>query len=317
MIRVHFLENGTLRTVEGADAVPDPPDPEKRFWVEAVAPDPEESIALVLGLGLHELSVEDALSEGHPPKVEDFGSHLFLIFHTPVSETERQTRKVAVFLSPTWIVTIERFDLNTLQAVADRVRRDPRRYLGAPEHLAHAVLDQMTEGFETLADVLMDQAEDLEDAVCAEPRREMLTQILDMRREVTLLIRVVRDQRDVASALLRTADERLSKEYQPYFRDVYEHLVRVHAQLEAVLHGLTATREAYLSSVNNRLGDTMRLLTVLTTIVMPLNLITGVFGMNFVHIPGLREPAAFWGTLVAMTVLGVGMVWFFRKKGWL
>jgi magnesium transporter len=317
MIRVHFLENGTLRTVEGADAIPDAPDAAMRFWVEAVSPDAEESIALVLGLGLHELSVEDALSEGHPPKIEDFGNHLFLIVHTPVSEKERQTRKVAVFLSPTWIVTIERHDLSTLQLVADRVRRDPRRYLGAPEHLAHAVLDQMTEGFETLSDVLMDQAEDLEDVVCAEPRREMLTQILDMRREVTHLIRTVRDQRDVASSLLRTADERLSKEYQPYFRDVYEHLVRVHSQLENVLHGLVATREAYLSSVNNRLGDTMRLLTVLTTIVMPLNLITGVFGMNFVHIPGLSNPTAFWATLVAMTILAVGMVWVFRRKGWL
>jgi magnesium transporter len=317
MIRVHFLENGTLRTVEGADAVPDAPDREMRFWVEAVAPDAEESIALVLGLGLHELSVEDALSEGHPPKIEDFGNHLFLIAHTPVSEKERQTRKVAVFLSPTWIVTIERYDLKTLEVVADRVRRDPRRFLGAPEHLAHAVLDQMTEGFEHLADSLMDQAEDLEDVVCAEPRREQLTQILDMRREVTQLVRVVRDQRDVSSALLRTADERLSKEYQPYFRDVYEHLVRVHSQLEAVLHGLVATREAYHSSVNNRLGDTMRLLTVLTTIVMPLNLITGVFGMNFAHIPGLTSPTAFWLTLVLMSGLAVGMVWFFRRKGWL
>src|SRR5262245_11263644 len=129
MIRVHSLENGTLRTAEGADAVPDAPTGDGRYWVEAIAPDAEESIALVLGLGLHELALEDALSEGHPPKLEDFGNHIFVIAHTPVGPDEPTTRKVSLFIAKSWIVTVERGDFGLLKGLQDRVRRDPRRFL--------------------------------------------------------------------------------------------------------------------------------------------------------------------------------------------
>jgi magnesium transporter len=175
----------------------------------------------------------------------------------------------------------------------------------------------MTEGFEKLCDVLMDRAEDLEDAVCHDPKPDLMNRILQMRREVTHLVRTVRDQRDVASVLLRSTDGTLTEEFRPWFRDVYDHLSRVHGQMEGVLNGLAASREAYHASVNNRLGDAMRLLTLVATIMMPLNLVAGIFGMNFVHIPGLDSPAAFWVTMVAMGMTVVFMIAWFRRQGWL
>jgi magnesium transporter len=317
MIRVLSFENGTVRTAEGATAVPDAPGPEERFWVHVAEPDAEEAIALVLGLGIHELALEDARNEGHPPKLEDFGTHLFLIAHTPLPGGDLETHKVSMFLSRGWIVTVEREARGILDPVAERVRRDPGRYLRAPERLAHAILDHLTEGFETLSDGLMDRTEDLEDQACTDPPRDTLAGILALRRGVTALVRTVRDQRDVAQALVRTADERLAPESLPYFRDIQDHLHRVHAQLDGVLHGLAAAREAYQSSVNNNLSDTMRLLTVLTFVFMPLHFVAGFFGMNFDDIPGLHSPVAFWSTVVVMLALAASMLLWFRRRGWL
>jgi magnesium transporter len=317
VIRVHTLANGALRTGEGSEAIPDAPGPSERFWVEAVEPSPEETIALSLGLGLHDLALEDALSEGHPPKLEDFGSHLFLIAHTPDPKAPGVTRKVSLFLSKTWIVTVERVPVEGFGVVRDRVQRDPTRFLGAPERLAHAILDFLAEGFEGLTDRLVDRTEELEEAVLEDGRPKVLTEILQVRRQVTEEVRVVRDQRDAVASLVRTADERFGPEMLPYLRDVQDHLNRVLAQMESVLQGLSGVRDAYQSQVNNRLSDTMRVLTVLTTVMMPLQLVTGIFGMNFVHIPGLSSEAAFWGALVAMGLIAGTMIWLFRRRGWL
>jgi magnesium transporter len=316
VIRVHALVNGSLRTEEGPEAVPDAPSSTDRLWVEAVAPGPEEEVALCLGLGLHELAFEDAMNEGHPPKLEDFGKHIFLITHTPNPGEQTGTRKVSIFLSKTWIVTIEREHVLGMEAIADRVRRDPARFLAAPEHLAHAVLDELTEGFECESDRLADRAEALEIEVLEDPNPSVLATVLDLRREVTSLARVVRDQRDVMQALVRL-DERFSRDVVPYLRDVHDHLSRVGAQMDAVMHGLAAVREAYQSQVNNRLSDVMKILTVITTLMMPLHLIVGFWGMNFRGMPGLDSAAAFWGTVGLMGLTAGVMVYWFRRRGWI
>jgi magnesium transporter len=163
----------------------------------------------------------------------------------------------------------------------------------------------------------MDRAEDLEDSACDDPRRETLLQILYMRREVVHLVRVLRDQRDAAQALVRAGPLRLPSDSLPYFRDVYDHLQRVHAQMDGVLHTLAAVREAYQSAVNNRLSDTMRLLTVLTFVFMPLHLIVGFFGMNFEHIPGLHSPVAFWLVTGVLAAGIASMILWFRHRRWL
>jgi magnesium transporter len=316
LLRIHRLALKTLRT-DAQPALVEPPPKGERAWIEAIGPSVEECALLVQGLGLHELALEDALTPGHPPKYEVFDGALFLIAHTPDTDAEEGTRKIALFLAKDWIVTMLREPLDRLGNIAARVQRDPDRYLQNPAVLAHMILENMTDGFEQLVDELREQVEAIEDTTYGRPHAGQMTRILEMRQEAARLARTVRSQRDVCAALFRTIHPSLPKKVQPYLRDVYDHILRVHEMLEAVREGLAAARDAYFASVNTRLNEVMRTLTVIATIMMPLGVITGVYGMNFDWMPGLHSPLGFWLTITGMFALGGGMVAFFRWRRWL
>jgi len=159
--------------------------------------------------------------------------------------------------------------------------------------------------------------EELEEKTLGNPAPEVMTTVLELRHEVGALARTVRSQRDVCQSLTRIPHPALPKKVQPYLRDVYDHLVRVHDLLEGVRDTLGSARDAYLSSVNNRLSDVMRVLTVIATIMMPLGLIAGIYGMNFQEMPLLESHWGFWIALGGMTILGSSMLYFFRRRGWL
>jgi magnesium transporter len=316
LLRVHRLAAHALSTDEQPEAV-HPPGRSERLWIEALGPTVEECSLLAGGLGLHELALEDALTPGHPPKFEHFDTYLFLIAHTPDLDAEEGTRKIAIFLAKDWIVTMLREPLDRLDAISARVVRDPDRFLQPPAVLAHLILDHMTDGFEQLVDRLRDAVEDIEDTCTSRPQAGQMERILEMRQEAAGLTRTVRSQRDVSASLFHTDHPALPRKIQPYLRDIYDHILRVHEQLEGVREGLAAARDAYFASVNTRLNDVMRTLTVIATVMMPLGLITGVYGMNFEWMPGLSSPLGFWATIGGMFALGAGLVALFRWRGWL
>jgi len=316
VLRVHHISNHALRTDMEVEAV-HPPGKGERMWVEAIAPSGDECSLLVGGLGLHELALEDALTPGHPPKYETFDGYLFLIAHTPDRDAEEGTRKIAIFLAKDWIVTMLRAPLERFESISARVQRDPDRYLHSPAVLAHLILDHMTDGFEQLVDDVRDEVEKLEDAAYERPQSSHMEAILEMRQEAGQLSRTVRSQRDVCASLFRTVHPALPKKIQPYLRDVYDHILRVHEQLEGVRDGINAARDAYMASVNTRLNEVMRTLTVIATVMMPLGVITGAYGMNFDWMPGLHSPTGFWVVVGGMFALAAGMVAFFRWREWL
>ncbi len=316
MLRVYRLAAHTLTTDAQPEAIHPPPKGE-RTWIEAVGPSVEECSLLVGGLGLHELALEDALLPGHPPKFEVFDTHLFLIAHTPDTDAEEGTRKIAIFLAKDWIVTMLREPLERLSTIEMRVQRDPDRYVQTPAALAHMILDHMTDGFEQLVDEARVHVEQIEDVCYGAPYAAQMERILAMRQEAARLARTVRSQRDVCAALFRTIHPALPKKIQPYLRDIYDHILRVHEMLEGVREGLAAARDAYFASVNTRLNEVMRTLTLISTIMMPLGVITGVYGMNFDRMPGLHHPWGFALTILGMFGLAIGMVAFFRWRRWL
>jgi magnesium transporter len=279
-------------------------------WVEVVAPDEAECARLVADYGLHELAIEDALRIGHPPKLEDFGDYLFLIVHTPDLDGDIGTRKVALFLRKDRLVTILRAPLPPMDAIRGRVERDQARYLGQPAVLAHAILDNLTDGFEQLVDRLADRIETVEEGV---GRPETLEPLAGLRSEASELARTLRTQRDVLAALARGDHAFLSAKLRPYMRDLYDHVLRVCDLLEGLRERIHDVRDTHLALVNTRLAETMRILTVIATIMMPLGVIAGVYGMNFEAMPGARNPVGFWVTVAAMIATASGMYIWIRR----
>ncbi len=316
MIRTHRLVDGGVVTEYGAGSVRMPRGDE-RVWFMVVAPDAVEQKTLADLLPLHELAMEDALNPGHPPKIEDFEDHLFWIAHSPQMDDDGTTRKVAVFLGKTWVVSVFRAELVCADEVESRVLKEPVRFLGAPERIGHALLDHTMDAFERRVDDEIDECERLEGAAIEAARPEVLVDILSLRSDVSYLLRTMRSQRDVCLSLSRTEHRVLSKKILPYFRDAYDHCLRIYDLLEGVREGVGGARDAYFSSQNTRLSETMRILTVIATIMMPLGVVAGIFGMNFDAIPGLHDPLGFWTTLLGMLGLSSLMLLWFRRRGWL
>ncbi len=316
MIRVRSLREGGIQLGEGVAALREAVANDQPDWISVTEPDAAEVEALCEVLGLHELAVRDALAVGSPPKIADFGAHLFFIVHTPVAKAFDQTRKIAVFLAPHWIATVQRTRSDAMDEIARRVELDPGYLLATPSALAHVVIDHMTGGFEDLTAGILDEIAQLEEAVLAGPDGGNMQALLALRRRVMGLLRVTRSQRDVCASLCRATHPAIPHEVLPYLRDVYDHVLRLHDMLEVARDSLAITRDAYLTVVNNRLSEVMRTLTVIATIMLPLSLLAGVYGMNFGWMPLLDHPLGFWFALGGMGLIAAGMLWWFRRRHW-
>ncbi len=317
MIRVRSMRDGELLVREGTDALRDAlavPEPD---WISAIAPTSEELQGLCEQMKLHPLAVRDALNEDLPPKIDDYGEYLFFIVHTPVKRAFTQTRRIAVFLGKMWIITIQTTESDAMDEIASRVEQAPEHLIPSPDALAHVVIDHMTAGFEGLTGEILEELTKLEDRVLSDPTPASMEAILKMRRRVIGLGRVARSQRDVCGSLCRTPHPAVRPEIVPYMRDVYDHVLRVFELLESAREGLSVTRDAYLAVVNNRLSEIMRTLTIIATVMMPLSLLAGIFGMNnFGDIGPLTSPASFWMTLLGMGGIAGVMLLVFRRRKW-
>jgi magnesium transporter len=316
MLRLHLYSGGHV-TVEEAPSRLGPWPDGTRAWIEVVSPTDAESHLLRTGLGLHELALEDAARVGMPPKLDDYGDHLFLIAHSALRADHGGTRKLALFVSKHWIATIAREPLPLLEQLRERVRREPEMHFAHPDHFAYEVLVRLLDGFEERVDEVMDRVEALEDHALEGMSREITQGLLELRSEHAALLRTVRGQRDMVSQLARSTHPVLSRRVQPYLRGLADQTMRIYELLDDVRDNIAATRDAYLATINNRLSETMRVLTVIATIMMPLTLISGIFGMNFARIPGLDAPWGFWSTIAVMAAIAALMLAWFRRREWI
>lgn len=325
MIRVHVARAGTLTARDAPEALGLPPSGEVH-WIEVVAPSTKERAGLQAAFDLHEVALRDALRIGTPPKLMEFESHLFLVAHTPIERGNGKagraalavpTRKIAVFLGANWIVTIVREELRWLDEIRERAQRDPVYFLGAPDHCLLEILDRTCDGFETMIDALIDVVEALEDRAVEDPRPSVLQEIHALRRRHQGILRVTRGQRDLLLAITRSPHPVLTPAAAPYFRGVHDHVLRVYELLEGVHDNISGARDAYLAAVNNRLSDTMRALTVIATVMMPMTLLSGVFGMNFEWMPLVGARGGFWIACAMLATLGLVMWAWFKKRMWI
>ncbi len=313
MIRTWFLDEPHA---PGMPGLADARAADRPHWVEVVEPDDAERAAIATRYGLHEVTVTAALREGQPPRLFEGDTHVGLVTQTPLATTGTGFRKIGIVFAERWVITLLRKPLAPLQHMLQHERGRPRERPLQPSDLVHAVLDRATLGFEGLADAHLDRSSALERVLDARDDGSFLKELLTQRQELVRLTRSLRRQRDMLLALARHEHPVLTSQVRPYLRDVSDHMTRVVEIAEAAREGMLALRDTHLSLVNNRLGETMRVLTVIATIMMPLSLVAGIFGMNLPGIPGSDSPFAIWAVLAGMAALAAVMVSWFRRRHW-
>jgi magnesium transporter len=321
LIQVYASTAGTTRQVEEIDPAWLQPDSRTWIWVDLSDPTADDIRLLTDVFHFHELAVEDAIAEIHHPKIESYGDYLYLILHGidfKASEHQFQTQDVDFFLGGTYLVTVHPGLSRSIGKVGELCLRNSQMLGEGPTGMLHRIVDTMVDNYRPEVDKLQERLDELEREVFERSSPTLARRILDFKRDVSSLRRVVQPQRDVVGRLARREFPLVDEAMSYRFRDVYDHLVRLTDESMFFGDRITSLLDAHLSTVSNQLNGVMKILTVIATIFMPLTFITGLYGMN-VDLPhfGLGPQLFFWVLLIVMVTVSVGMLVYFRMRRWI
>jgi magnesium transporter len=322
LISVYVYRNGDTQKTDRVEPQWLDPSSGVTLWVDVVQPTPEEGKQLLADtFHFHPLSIEDALSEIHHPKVEPYDRYLYVILHGidfQASEHQFATRDVDFFLGDNYLVTVHDGHSRSIQKIKDLCVHHAHILEEGPVALMHRIMDSMIDNYAPEMAELEEQMDELEEDAILGAADNLVRPILSVKRDLAALRRVVIPQRDVVGRLARREFPQISNEMAYRFRDVYDHLVRYADEATMFQDRVTGILEGYLSAISNRLNQVMKVLTVMSTIFLPLTVLTGMWGMN-VPLPMLpgSERSQFWWITGIMITISVAMLVVFRRKRWI
>jgi len=327
MIRIlHRTADGQLRTDLTRDELPAAfADTKGLLWVDFEAEPPEVCQPILTEtLGFHPLAVDDALVETHVPKVDDWGSYLYIALHAVRVDLSGgnplDTDELDFFLGEHYLVSHHDHPVSAVSRVWDRCQRDHRHMESDADHVTYLIADELAAGYMQVFEDMDDALDTLEDEIFEGAGKRTLERIFVLKRAILNLRRVLAPQREVLNRLARDDYAVIDPRDRVYFRDVYDHLVRLYDINESMRDQVGGAVDTYLSVINNRMNDIMKTLTIITALFAPITFVTGFYGMNFF---GPVLPIEAWTSWLPFgIVLGVvgflplAMWLWIRRKGW-
>jgi magnesium transporter len=289
------------------------------FWLDLVSPNDKQVDELGEIFGFHPLTLEDTRKFGQRPKLEDFGSYAFVVYYGARSEGDGFVLiELHMFLSGSYVITVRREPCGELEELRKAFERDPRK---GEQFVIYRVFDSLTDSFFPIANQMDEEIDRVENEVVVQPTDAQLQRIFSLKREIVALRRVIAPQRDMFASAIDQLTELpgLEPAAHDYFRDVYDHLIRLSELIDSYRDLLTSAMDVYLSTISNRLNQVMKQLTIIATIFLPLTVVTGFFGQNFAWLVGhIASLQAFliWGVGGLLVPIVILLGWF-RRSGWL
>ena len=309
---------GTHATVD-RDMVREHLDRGEFFWLDLHRPKAEELALLSEPFGLHPLAVEDAEHFGQRPKIEEFDGYVYLVVYGANADRDGLV-EVHCFVSDRYLVTVHRDDCPTFAAVRRQVVEGRPPAL-QPALALYRVVDALVDSFFPELAKLDGRIDELEDGVLKQPDDAQLQQVFQLKRRLVVWRKAISPQRDLFARLFSGVVDipGMTPDTERYYRDVYDHLIRISDLIDSYRDLLTGAMDVYLSTVSNRLNEVMKRLTIVATIFMPLTWIVGFFGMNF---EALVRGVVGWPMFLALGVFTqvvavVAMLIIFRRRSWM
>lgn len=268
----------------------------------------------------HPLTIEDTLNPNSRVKLEEFPGYLFMIirgvrfYETTEDPYDLETFNLCFYLGKHFLVTVHIGPSSAVDAVAERVMRNPELLGRGVDRIAHSVMDAAIDAYFPLLDQIDLFVDSLEQRVFENFDKDSLRDIFGVKRTVLSLRRHLAPQREVFNTLSNRPSTLLSPESQLYFRDVHDHVLRINDSLETYRDLLSSTMDSYLTQVSNRLGKATKGLSVFATVTLPFVIISGMWGMNFQHIPLSGHPYGFWILLGLQVAVGLGLLGLLRMS---
>jgi magnesium transporter len=290
------------------------------FWLDIETPTDADFQMLEHSFNVHPLAIEDLRHGNQRPKMEEYPAHAFVVVFVPRwngSELARQEH--FLFVGPSYLVTVHTGESEPLAALMTRLARSPELSRGRPDFLAYLVIDALVDATFPVLDKLDDDVDALEDDIVERATPAQLHATYLLKHAVTDLRRILGAQRDAFQKLITHSADLQKQEVSLYYRDVYDHLVRQYEMVDSLRDLLTSAMDVYLSTVSNRVNETMKTLTVIASLFLPLTFFTGFFGMNFSYLVENLEhgKAVFWSGMIFMLAATALQFIMFRRRKWI
>ena len=321
MIRTVVFETDGRVLYGGEELLDRAKDPSIAGWIDIEG---DRSIAekLLQDLEFHPLAIEDTFTLLHQPRVEEYDNDLFVIvrgidFNDEDPAAHLDTLKLAAFLRRNLLITVHRAPLRSVNIVRKRMEESRKALSGGVVQLLWGICDEMMDLYFPIVDGIGAEVEKLEAKVLEDTGREQLERILDLRRRLGVLRRIMLPHRAVFSHLGNSRDDLFDATASLNFRDTLDNVMRLTDAVDQQRDQLANVKDTYLSVVSQRTNEIMKVLTLFSAIMLPLTFIAGVYGMNFEHMPELSTKNGYFVVLGSMVVVAVGLFIFFRRKKWI
>jgi magnesium transporter len=295
------------------------------LWVDFSGEPPETCLPILQSFGFHPLAIEDALQQTHSPKIDDWGDYLYIVLNYLAvthngDEWNTDIDELDIFVGKNYIITHHDFPLPAVDETWNSCLRDPRSLQDGADHLLYKIADKLVTGYMPAIERIDETIDQIEDQIFDRPSPQTLERLFALKRVLLAMRRILLPQREVMNKLARDDYQVIDPKDRIFFRDIYDHLVRLHDLNESLRDLVGGALETYLSVINNRMNDIMKTLTIITTLFMPITFITGFFGMNFFEASGgmLQWTArpTFTLTIFVMLFFPFAMYLWMRRRAW-
>jgi magnesium transporter len=292
--------------------------PGSLVWLDVVDPTEEKLDFLAEEFGFHPLTVEDSLQAHQRPKIEQFDTYFFLIAYGMTVESEGVVEhEVAVFVGRNYLVTVRKPPAYDLDAVVKRWEYNSDLTAEGGGYLLYVLLDEIVDGYFAVLDHFEDRSEEVEDKVFREGTGDVQNDLFALKKDLVRYRRLMAPLREALDVMQRRTVDVVSPKLEPYYRDVYDHVLRATDFADSLRDILSSVLDGSLALISNRLNEVMKHLTSWGAIILVPTLIAGIYGMNFRHMPELQWYVGYPLALALMLLAAGALRWWFKKKDWL
>ncbi len=323
MITTVFLDSATKKFTEGcaaADISELRGEDQNIVWADVADPTSSDFEELAQEFGFHHLSIEDCRHEHQRPKVEEYIGYYFIVLYEAQlagANDRLELRELNIFLGKNYLVTVHSRPIRAIDTASRLWHEWTDRAGQGSGLLAYLLIDAIVDDYMPLLDVVSERMDELEDTIFGEFQPEAIQEIFSIKKKLLYLRRSITPLRDVFNTLLRREQPIFPRETHIYFQDVYDHLIRVADTIDTLRDMLGSTMDAYLSVSGNRMNQVMKRLTSISTMLMSVTLIAGIYGMNFEFMPELKWRFGYIYALLSMVGVGAALYFYLKKVKWL
>ena len=307
-------------------------DEENLVWVDIEDPEDSDIEVLLEIFGIHAMTVEDCIMPNTRPKIEQFDNYTFLILYTlaPTISSKKiedtlsaangkrmEIVELDICLGRNYIITFHTDPIRTINVIRDKVEKKLPIISRGPDFLLYHIVDSLVDDYFPVVDNLDNKIDKMEEEILTEPSKDTLKNLYELKKDTMYLRRIIGPQRDTINLLIRNEFPFIKIHNQAYFRDVYDHMVRLSDLLDMCREITTSAVEIYMIVASNKLNDILKTLAILATIGTPPLIIASIYGMNFKYMPELGFKYGYLIVWIVMILSVVFMVIFFKKRKWL